>query len=142
MHQPVKHLRGSVLRQTWHARLDLESTESASARRCRRQWTAQAFGCNDILGATTYPPLTTVSSRFAEAGKSAVSLLVELPKTRGVRDVHYVLDTQLVGRSTTGPRQERSSHMDQNFQSGRAPKGLVLCDTAHFRPSILGSPRN
>ena len=60
-------------------------------------------GCDDVLGAATYPPLTTVSNRSSEAGKVAVSLLLEVLGTRAVGDVRYVLETHLVVRKTTRP---------------------------------------
>ncbi len=58
-------------------------------------------GCDDVLGAATYPPLTTVSNRSSEAGKVAISLLLEVLGTRAVGDVRYVLETHLVVRKTT-----------------------------------------
>ncbi|EIM30538.1 LacI family DNA-binding transcriptional regulator [Microvirga lotononidis] len=62
------------------------------------------IGCDDVLGAATYPSLTTVSNRSVEAGKAALSLLVELLQSQSVRDIRYVLDTHLVVRNTTiGP---------------------------------------
>ncbi len=60
-------------------------------------------GCDDVLGAATYPPLTTVSNRSSEAGKAATSLLLEVLGTRAVGDVRYVLETHLVVRKTTHP---------------------------------------
>ncbi|QRM29986.1 LacI family DNA-binding transcriptional regulator [Microvirga sp. VF16] len=58
-------------------------------------------GCDDVLGAATYPSLTTVSNRSVEAGKAALSLLLELLQSQPVRDIRYVLDTHLVVRNTT-----------------------------------------
>lgn len=60
-------------------------------------------GCDDVLGSATYPPLTTVSNRCVEAGNTALSLLVDMLASRAVRDVRYVLGTDLVLRKTTGP---------------------------------------
>jgi LacI family transcriptional regulator len=59
------------------------------------------IGCDDVLGATTYPPLTTVSNRCVDAAEIAVSLLMDALRTRAVRDVRHVLDTHLVIRGTT-----------------------------------------
>jgi LacI family transcriptional regulator len=59
------------------------------------------IGCDDVLGAATYPSLTTVSNRSVEAGKAALSLLVELLQSQSARDIRYVLDTHLVVRNTT-----------------------------------------
>jgi LacI family transcriptional regulator len=58
-------------------------------------------GCDDVLGAATYPPLTTVSNRSVEAGKAALSLLIDMLQTSAIRDVRYVLKTSLVIRKTT-----------------------------------------
>jgi len=58
-------------------------------------------GCDDVLGAVTYPPLSSVSNACAEAGRVAVSLLMEMLKTRVVSDVRCVLGTSLVIRKTT-----------------------------------------
>lgn len=64
-------------------------------------------GCDDALGPLTVPSLTTVSSRSIEAGKLAVSLLLEVLGSQAVRDASYVLETHLIVRSTTGPAPER-----------------------------------
>jgi LacI family transcriptional regulator len=58
-------------------------------------------GCDDVLGAVTYPALTTVSNRSTEAGKAALSLLLEILGSKAIRDVRYVLETHLVVRNTT-----------------------------------------
>lgn len=62
-------------------------------------------GCDDVLGALTYPPLTTVSNRAAEAGQIATRLLLDMLSTHAVQDVRYVLETHLVVRNTTKPVQ-------------------------------------
>jgi LacI family transcriptional regulator len=68
------------------------------------------IGCDDVLGAATWPPLTTVSNRSAEAGRSALGMLVDLVTGGTPRDRRAVLDTGLVvRRSTAAP--------------GSAPKG-------------------
>ena len=61
-------------------------------------------GCDDVLAARTYPPLTTVSARSAEAGAAAVDLLAGMltPGTP-LADTRLLLDTSLVVRVTTGP---------------------------------------
>ena len=59
-------------------------------------------GCDDVLGATTYPSLTTVSNRSVEAGKAALTLLIDILENQAIRDVRYVLNTNLVVRNTTG----------------------------------------
>jgi LacI family transcriptional regulator len=59
-------------------------------------------GCDDVLGAITHPPLSSVSNACAEAGRVAVMLLMDMLKTRTVRDARYVLSTSLVIRGTSG----------------------------------------
>lgn len=66
------------------------------------------IGCDDVLGAATYPALTTVSTRSDEAGRVGVSLLVDVLTTKSISDVRYLLDTHLVVRKSTGPKKDRS----------------------------------
>ncbi|MCP8939317.1 LacI family transcriptional regulator [Alsobacter sp. SYSU M60028] len=61
------------------------------------------IGCDDVLGATTFPPLTTVSARCDEAGEMALDLLEDQLAGRGLRDIRCVLDTRLVVRGSAGP---------------------------------------
>lgn len=61
------------------------------------------IGCDDVVGAMTFPPLSTISSRSREAGETAVAILLDMLGNRGVADVRYVLDTTLVLRGTAGP---------------------------------------
>jgi LacI family transcriptional regulator len=60
-------------------------------------------GCDDVLAATTYPPLTSVSSRGGEAGVAAMDLLVgQLDKhLENNADDRVVIETSLVLRRTT-----------------------------------------
>jgi LacI family transcriptional regulator len=58
-------------------------------------------GCDDVLGAATYPALTTVSNRSREAGKAALSLMLDILQTHAMSDARYILDTHLVVRGTT-----------------------------------------
>lgn len=58
-------------------------------------------GCDDVLGAATYPSLTTVSNRSDEAGRAGVSLLLDMLSGRMAGDTRLVLDTHLVVRQTT-----------------------------------------
>jgi LacI family transcriptional regulator len=67
------------------------------------------IGCDDVLAATTYPPLTTVSLRCVDAGEIAVSVLLEQLGGRKLGDVRYSLDSQLVVRGTTGPANRSGS---------------------------------
>jgi len=61
------------------------------------------IGCDDVPGRVTYPALTSASSRSKEAGRAAVSLLFEMLRSQAIRDVRYVLETNLVVRETTAP---------------------------------------
>ncbi|MCU0905969.1 MAG: LacI family transcriptional regulator [Rhodobacteraceae bacterium] len=60
-------------------------------------------GCDDVLGAATYPALTTVSNRSDEAGRRAMSLLMEVLATGNPDDARFVLATGLVLRDSTAP---------------------------------------
>ncbi|WDR07249.1 LacI family DNA-binding transcriptional regulator [Devosia rhodophyticola] len=65
-------------------------------------------GCDDVLGAATYPSLTTVSNRSDEAGRAGMSLLLDMLNSRAVGDACLVLDTHLVVRNTTAPKPNRA----------------------------------
>jgi LacI family transcriptional regulator len=78
-------------------------------------------GCDDVLGAATYPPLTTVSNRSSEGGRIAISLLLDMLNTHAVRDVRYVLETHLVVRSTTLAK-ERLPHGPGPSRRPRRPQ--------------------
>jgi DNA-binding LacI/PurR family transcriptional regulator len=59
------------------------------------------IGCDDVLGASTYPALTSVSARCDEAGRMAADLLINTLQTGKRSDVRCLLDTWLVIRDTT-----------------------------------------
>ena len=61
------------------------------------------IGCDDVLAATTYPPMTTISLRCAEAGQRAVRLLLDAISGGGGKNVRESLGSHLVVRSTTAP---------------------------------------
>jgi LacI family transcriptional regulator len=61
-------------------------------------------GCDDVLGAATYPALTTVSNRSVEAGEQALSLLLDHFRSGALGDVRFMMDTHLVVRATTAAR--------------------------------------
>jgi len=65
------------------------------------------IGCDDVLAATTYPALTTISMRCAEAGERAVRLLLDAVGGTGGRSVRENLGSHLVIRSTTAPAARR-----------------------------------
>ena len=60
-------------------------------------------GCDDVLGETTHPKLTTISARCADAGEVAVDLLLNRLAASAPGEVRYKLDSSLVVRGTTGP---------------------------------------
>lgn len=66
-------------------------------------------GCDDILFASmTLPPLTTVASPMAEAGRAAVDLLLDaLDSTQKRRVGQVVLSGEFVPRGSTGPAPKR-----------------------------------
>jgi LacI family transcriptional regulator len=59
------------------------------------------IGCDDVLGAVTFPALTSVSNHSADVGRIAISMLLDILRSRNVADVRYALDTKLVVRDTT-----------------------------------------
>lgn len=59
------------------------------------------IGCDDVLGAVTHPALTSVSNQSVEAGRVAVSLLMDILQSKSIKDVRYMLETSLVVRDTT-----------------------------------------
>ncbi|ADV83520.1 LacI family DNA-binding transcriptional regulator [Terriglobus saanensis] len=61
------------------------------------------IGCDDVLGASTYPALTSVSARCDEAGRMAADLLISTLQTGKRGDVRCLLETWLVIRDTTAP---------------------------------------
>lgn len=57
-------------------------------------------GCDDVLEAATHPALTSVSSRSAEAGQTALSILLDFLRKGNTGDIRFSLDTHLVSRET------------------------------------------
>jgi LacI family transcriptional regulator len=62
------------------------------------------IGCDDVLGAVTYPPLTSISSPCSEAGRMAMEMLLSILQSGKMMDLRCVLDTHLVVRATTAPK--------------------------------------
>jgi len=62
------------------------------------------IGCDDVLGASTFPALTSVSSRCTDAGRLAVEMLLNILQTGHIHDLRCILDTHLVLRATTERR--------------------------------------
>jgi len=67
------------------------------------------IGCDDVLGASTYPALTSVSARCDETGRMAADLLISTLQTGRRADVRCLLDTRLVIRDTTAPAPPKTS---------------------------------
>lgn len=59
------------------------------------------IGCDNVLGARTQPPLTTISSRSIEAGQAAVAMLLAQMAGQGAAPSATRLDTTLIERATT-----------------------------------------
>lgn len=69
------------------------------------------IGCDDVLGSTTRPALTTVSNHCVAAGEAAISMLADNIGGPTAADVRHVLKTHLVIReSTSTPANERPQH--------------------------------
>jgi len=62
------------------------------------------IGCDDVLGASTHPALTSIFAPCKEAGRMAVEMLLSILQSGKMTDLRCVLDTQLVVRATTAPR--------------------------------------
>jgi LacI family transcriptional regulator len=77
-------------------------------------------GFDDVLAATTYPPLTTVAAHCAEAGARAVDLLCEILQTGQSPEERIVIPNELVVRATTSP---------PRHAVGRAPDRLPATTT-------------
>lgn len=58
-------------------------------------------GCDGVLATTTYPPLTSVETRCADAGERAVDLLLEELQGHPPRSRSIHLPTELIIRATT-----------------------------------------
>lgn len=65
------------------------------------------IGCDDVLAAMTYPPLTTIASRPDEAGATAVDLLLGRLAGQPAGGTRQVVTSHLVVRATTGPVRKR-----------------------------------
>jgi LacI family transcriptional regulator len=66
------------------------------------------IGCDDVIAATTYPPLTSVDARCAEAGRTAVALLIE-GLTAHPPPERHVIRGDLTIRASTGRAPARRS---------------------------------
>jgi LacI family transcriptional regulator len=67
------------------------------------------IGFDDVLAATTYPPLTSVAAHCADAGRHAVELLTRILQGGGSAGERVVIPTGLVVRATTAPPGKRRS---------------------------------
>jgi LacI family transcriptional regulator len=65
------------------------------------------IGCDDVLGTTTYPPLTTVAARCSDAGEAAADLLIKLMQAGAPSEVRCILGSHLAVRATTAPAPRR-----------------------------------
>ncbi|KGM33982.1 LacI family DNA-binding transcriptional regulator [Inquilinus limosus] len=59
------------------------------------------IGCDDVLGARTYPPLTTISARSTDAGRTAIEMLLAQIESGPSSGTAQRLDTELIVRATT-----------------------------------------
>jgi LacI family transcriptional regulator len=58
-------------------------------------------GCDDVLGARTYPPLTTISARSNDAGRVAIEMLLAQIESGSPSGAVQRLGTHLIVRATT-----------------------------------------
>lgn len=65
------------------------------------------IGCDDVLGAATWPALTTVSNHSERAGQLALSLLLQRLDGGETHEQRQVIGTALVIRATTASRTRR-----------------------------------
>lgn len=68
---------------------------------CRIPEDMSVVGFDDVLAATTYPPLTTVAAHSDQAGTQAVGLLNSILKNGRDQTERIVVPTELVVRGTT-----------------------------------------
>ncbi|MBM9595448.1 LacI family DNA-binding transcriptional regulator [Roseitranquillus sediminis] len=64
-------------------------------------------GCDDVLGARTNPPMTTVTTSSEEAGRCAIAMLLALIAGAVPQGTLRTISTRLVLRGTTGPAPQR-----------------------------------
>ena len=100
------------------------------------------IGCDDVLGAATYPPLTTVSNRSAEAGRAALSLLMEVLASRAAHAVRHVLDTHLVMRETTAaPPAATRAVRNRASTTHHSPDGSNILNPLYTASTIKKEPK-
>lgn len=61
------------------------------------------IGCDDVLGAVTYPALTSITTRADETGCAAVKMLFDRMENPEAPPVREMIQTSLVVRATTAP---------------------------------------
>jgi LacI family transcriptional regulator len=66
-------------------------------------------GCDNVIAATTYPPLTSVAAHCALAGASAVDLLLDTLANPSPSAERQVITGDLIVRGSTGPAPARHS---------------------------------
>lgn len=76
------------------------------------------IGCDNIIAATTYPPLTTVDAFCAEAGRTAVGLLIDGLTAPPLPPARRVVQGKLIERASTGPA-PAEKHRRRTGLSGR-----------------------
>jgi LacI family transcriptional regulator len=66
-------------------------------------------GCDNVIAATTYPPLTTIAADCALAGTSAVDLLLDALAGTSPTAERQVITGELIVRGSTGPAPARQT---------------------------------
>lgn len=86
-------------------------------------------GCDNVIAATTYPPLTTIDALCAEAGRTAVDLLIDGLTAHPPASERHVIRGELAIRASTGPaprslpvkKQRRPGPPDTSSSSAASP---------------------
>jgi len=91
-------------------------------------------GFDDVLAATTYPPLTTIAAHSADAGTQAVKLLAEVLSKGQAQDQRIVIPTELIVRATTGrpAKRPRTAHAE--------PRSIPSVEFSQQKPKGTESP--
>ena len=61
------------------------------------------IGCDDIIAATTHPPLSTVAVHCRDAGRRSVELLIAAVNGRVLPETKLVVKSQFISRQTVAP---------------------------------------
>jgi LacI family transcriptional regulator len=89
-------------------------------------------GFDDVLAASTYPPLTTVAAHSADAGTQAAKLLTEVLSRGQVQDERIIISTELIVRATTGQPAKRP------HAAYAEPRSVPRAESSQQKPKRTG----